>query len=1080
MATITTDTLLDDGTTRTVGEAWTINSGAKLVIKSDTRRHAGALTGMTASLGSITVNEGEVLFDGTNVRWLQYYSGSGNAPAIGTSITQGGVVSSYFLGAYPSLTSAPTNTGAAIATNGYIKFREVTGSFSQGSLTGITATASSSDVTGWIEIVCDSAANITIPRLGKHTITGSWFYLDNTNGELGQVIQTPTNGGGAGTRSPGLWIESSSNSNVYEFWPALSGSTNGWSALHIGSPSGSQDQRKNFVKEIGSGQLQIGELYTLSATYANISAQSSTYASIAHSSTYTWASDIVTVTYTTGHLLSTGQQVHLDFTSGGATANDGTYTVTVLDAFTYTVPLAGSGTSGNVTARPGHTITFTAHTLGVGDNIYFDFTTGTGVDGTYRIYAVTSANAYLIEAPHATTTSGNVSVYSRLQITYASHGLAVGNQVYLDFTSGTGVDGIYTIVEVATNTFNIVYSHNGAMSGNVTIRMIIGNIPPTNCKIRIPNVILRECATATRASNMVNATIATRPEWTVTSAGALEINDSYSTWYYNINQPYQVIIKNVALLDTLVITECATALDLDNIGIGMVGALDVRAIQLTSNFAGGTLSNIKAQRGNAPATTDHSIEVLYCKGQIFNNVTTGIIQFARSTGKAIQLNYCSNLTFNNCRIFNSDFNITASFYITINGLDVCDRYMGYTNATTAYYSVNINTKSDNIIVNGLTYGFSGLVLNVHSYSGIVYVAASSNIKVRNIGTYNNMISGGSWRPNLYGLAYIYVTGGNNDTVKLQRIYVDKVRTLNLSTINSDKNMTYESLYCGIYVWGAMAITTNLIADLNSIYKGFYVGQNTTTGQTSQYGLHYGDMFLGPYTGRFILHMNEPTVETTTQLTMISGSSKFNSVGGILMPTSGSYIGIWEDSIYRKGHTAFKSEVPVMSGGTIGNYILEYQVDSGSGYPETWYSASAENLGTLQFEPTTGFKLKLKISTRNNNTNAITYLRFNTISTPAAQSSSLYDLDTNILELTGLITGSEIRAYVGTDPVTATEIGGIESSNSTFSFVHSSGGQSGFIVIHSLGYQYYKLNYTYESDDVSIPIQQILDRQYQNN
>lgn len=37
MATITTDTYLDGGTARTAGEAWTINSGAKFTIRTDTR-----------------------------------------------------------------------------------------------------------------------------------------------------------------------------------------------------------------------------------------------------------------------------------------------------------------------------------------------------------------------------------------------------------------------------------------------------------------------------------------------------------------------------------------------------------------------------------------------------------------------------------------------------------------------------------------------------------------------------------------------------------------------------------------------------------------------------------------------------------------------------------------------------------------------------------------------------------------------------------------------------------------------------------------------------------------------------------
>jgi hypothetical protein len=70
------------------------------------------------------------------------------------------------------------------------------------------------------------------------------------------------------------------------------------------------------------------------------------------SSTYTWASNKVTVTYA-GHGLKVGDTVYLNFTSGGATSKDGAKTVaTVPTADTYTITVSGSGTAGNVTAYP--------------------------------------------------------------------------------------------------------------------------------------------------------------------------------------------------------------------------------------------------------------------------------------------------------------------------------------------------------------------------------------------------------------------------------------------------------------------------------------------------------------------------------------------------------------------------------------------------------------------------------------------------------------------------------------------------------------------------------------------------------
>ncbi len=82
-------------------------------------------------------------------------------------------------------------------------------------------------------------------------------------------------------------------------------------------------------------------------------------------------------------------------------------------------------------------------------------------------------------------------------------------------------------------------------------------------------------------------------------------------------------------------------------------------------------------------------------------------------------------------------------------------------------------------------------------------------------------------------------------------------------------------------------------------------------------------------------------------------------------------------------------------------------------------------------------------------------------------------------LTNLKTNSEVRAYLGTNPATAIEIDGIESSGTSFTFSHSVAGQTGYIVILNNAYQPIWLDIVYSGSDVSIPIQQITDRQYLN-
>jgi hypothetical protein len=80
-------------------------------------------------------------------------------------------------------------------------------------------------------------------------------------------------------------------------------------------------------------------------------------------------------------------------------------------------------------------------------------------------------------------------------------------------------------------------------------------------------------------------------------------------------------------------------------------------------------------------------------------------------------------------------------------------------------------------------------------------------------------------------------------------------------------------------------------------------------------------------------------------------------------------------------------------------------------------------------------------------------------------------------LTGLKADSEIRAYVGTNPATATEIAGIENSGTSFTFTQSVAGSQGYIQIFHVEYQPVFLELTYSGSNTSIPIQQIFDRQY---
>lgn len=1073
MATITTSQFLDNGTARTAGEAWTINSGAELTIRTDTRWHSNSPASMTGSIASVTINAWKIILEWRNIRELPYNTGAWNVPAIGTTITQWWV-SGYLLAVYASKTVAPTAVGVAMPASWFLKLREVSGgTFAAWALTWIGASATWPDVTWWMEIVADESANMTIPRLGEFRARWSWYELWTTNGSVAQVLQVPTNGGWANTHVTWVEVETASGSGVYEKYPSLNGAlTNGWARQHIGRPTTWGDARQKFVKWIGSGQIQFWEAIALSATYASLAAQAWTYASISHAMTYTWASDIVTCYIATTHGLRTWQQTGLDFTSGWATA-DGIYTVTVLDAYRFTVPLTWSGASWNVTSRPWVLVTFASHGLNVGESTYCDFTTGTWVDGTYEIYGVPSTSTYQIKYPHTTAlTSWNVSCTHTLIVTFTAHGLAVGNRVSLDFTTWTAVDGDFTLKVTAANTFNVNYPHSPTTSGNVTINMTIWFVPVTGCKVRIPNIFLRNTTSAARANNVVpNATLATRPEFVTTSAWAIDIEWVTTDWYCNFTQAYSVRIHDSFIHDTLIISECATALDLDNICIWMYWALDIQTVYLASNFAGGTISNISAQRWNAPWTSDHAFFMQYCIGQTLSNIRAGIVQFGRSTWYPFHIADSKSLTINNCIGINSMMNITSSSNITINDYDHVDKYLWYT-STTANYAINVNTSSSNITIDGITVWLGGTIPSVHPYSGMVAISASTGIKVRNIWTASSPIVTAWWAPNLTATGAIYVSLGNNFDIKLQRLYVTSLRAGFITSLNSDKQMVYESLSCNPFAESINAINLFYANDLNGSYKGIR-GVMSLTWLISVYGNHFNDAFHWPSYWLYGLWFNEPTTETASQFTMVSGTARYNSSWGINMGTIGNQA-IWEDVVFRKWHTWFDNITPVLISGTIGHYTIEYQIDTWSGYGGTWKTLNTTNLTAETLDPAVGFKMKIRITTTTTNTSFMVWLGIFTITSTIAQ-TNLYPLDVVTLTLTWLISGSDVVIYEAwTTTILAQQE---DNSGTSYEYTYETPTDVDIGVFLPWYIPFYIRNYTLTSSDASLPIAQVADRAY---
>jgi len=240
------------------GEDVTINSGAILTINSDSRWGQQA-----AVIGNITISTatgGECLIDGTTVWWIAFDGGTSTVPAIGDTIT--GATSSATgecIGVFTGYGVAPSAGGGAMPATGFIKLRSKSGDFQDNEnlqVSGVTkavVNSSTGGKRGWLHIVGEEASTITVGRLGTLTIQGDWFELDSTcSGSRNQTIQLPV-----ADQYPGVWIETGSGTDVYEFYPNA-----GAQMTTTNFPSTTTDNRSKVVFISSGGLLRIGSTTT--------------------------------------------------------------------------------------------------------------------------------------------------------------------------------------------------------------------------------------------------------------------------------------------------------------------------------------------------------------------------------------------------------------------------------------------------------------------------------------------------------------------------------------------------------------------------------------------------------------------------------------------------------------------------------------------------------------------------------------------------------------------------------------------------------------------------------------------------
>jgi len=934
---ISSNSYLDELVWQTGGDTFNmLNRDATLTVRTDSRVHQNAPSGMKGSFGAQNLTEGQVLIDGRNIRELWFDAGSDVVPATGTTISQG-AVSGFMLGVWADLASAPVIAGGAMPVTGFIKFREITGgNFSAGALTGITANATGSDRTSWIEVVAIENSTITVPRLGKYESIGSpnRYLVGETDGTLGQQIQMPTNGAGD-SFVPSLYIEDGSGG--FDRYSSLL-ATNGWNYKYLGQPSSMVDDRHYFSKYLTGGKLQLGETISQTGLTYTTPILNTSYIMISTVATsfYTWKDDIAEVHYHTpsdGWLgFVVGNYYYLDVASGDLP--DGLYQLAeVVDFNTYRYTAVGGGRGGHLSlTRLAWRITATGHGLDTNDKVYANFTSGSmaGVSGEFSVLNY-DANSFYIVPPAGiggvTTTNGNVTIQWYTEVTHTSHGRLMGHLMDVVFNTGiTGKDGTYPIYNIPlTNTYRLNIHNNGvSTTGDLNTTQQLGFIPPAGRKIYINNILLRNTLNATTNTNIINVSLGIRPEFNTDGGGKINISYTDSNWYLNFGQPYELFLENNSIADIIYSGETSTPLKINKNVIGSFIPITVNFNNLTSfyNTSGGEIKDNKIIKANS-----------------IGNATVGLFQY--NEGMEVARNTFGHLTtistasyayypaFGNNNNFHDNIGIQSSqIAISVtNGFfkdfTYIDKFIGYSN-NLIMYANNLQSNNDFIVD-----GFSiGNYLNVKPVYP-TYIANNKGLTLKNFGSEVSPIDFGSdWRPTTTSLINILQSGGINGDVYLRGINVKTRNKLSqiVAISNTDKNVVMENVNVN-----GLGMYSNLDG-FNETASSLRVGTAAVMIRNQTLGTHFQSLFLSDTTGYYQSVANEPSVETTSQFKIIAGTPTYNGAGYMFMKTLGDEMTL-EDTIYRKGFTGGRLMLPYFYGydQTQGRINYWYQLDKGNGW-----------------------------------------------------------------------------------------------------------------------------------------------------
>lgn len=1053
-------------------DSYNINGGY-LTVDQDSRY--GTNQNTSSVIGSVTLSAtlgGTIEFNSTLVRIIPYDTGTGNVPSLDTDISISGA-SGKLIGVYSSLSVAPTTAGDAMPASGYIKIRQWNGiSYSVGALTGIGASATGVDRAGWLDIVSAENSLITVNRLNTFKVRGDWFdFLGaTTDGVRTTTYQIPSNG--TLVYCAGVEVETGTDTGVYEFYPCM-GTLAATAAVIATDPvrgkncwistAGLLRFGHDGTNSTGGYVPPAGRKIRVANIFFNNSTEIALTATVLPNATLATRSEFGT---TGGGVLdidkaSIAWYLNLNQPYSLTFSNMGVCTAIVV------TEVAQPITWNNVNVGQEAANTQIAITLnlsfagGTLSNCNF-FRTAQASSGHY-VASMTDINGFTFTncsfesgTKAANVTTGSINLARAVSCTFTGTKLG-GGRAFLTtctdvtFTTTTYYDNpaVNTLsgtpmyaFDIGTNCLRVTF--DGLDFGGLYMTqpyngiLNIGQAGCTDIKLRNIGTYASPLSLGKPRVDDIGWSRVTTTA-TVTDVGhGFKVNDQIYVVVSSVTAAIIVGLKTITSVptaDTFTFT-CLNA-GATSGTISYFGAVCANVFVLVTSAAANT---VKVQRVYTPHTRTN----LYTIDNSSKNVTMENVfgNYLNALLMAMLNGYLKGVS--GTPPLNAQTAVYGTHWFNCYVCDVADNTtaQSYTRTTT---TVTVTSPGHSLRTGMLIQvdpAAAPTTFTAASYSVTVLTSSTFTITVANAGAASGTLD--------YRVA--------NGRIGL---------VMNEATTETADRYTIDNGTPAFTSAGGLVVpvvndqitftTPNYLIGQGSTFPPFepVMAGGTITNYDITYALDKNDG--GGYGAFHNLSYPRAGAGGTSGLTTVTMTS-----------TTGVNV---DDYVFGTNIAAGAQVVSIDSATNI--TVSRANVGTVSGILRFNYLPNESGIDSAL-----GVKMKWRIKNSTASATAITSLYIQTESSTTDRANQ-YPLDLVDLTLTGLVAGSEVRVYTGSPGGGAVEIGGIENSDTSFTISHSSGGVAGYIIIHSLGYVPLKIELTYSSSDQSIPIQQQIDRVYEN-